>query len=207
MKKKIQLMIIHGGNAFRKHEDYLRDLRNRKVSLEKRVNWAGDYLEKKLGPDFQVIRPRMPKQDDAKYEEWKILFERYLPVLDKDIILVGCSLGGIFLARYLSENKISKNILGAFLVCPPFDKTHSSDDDLAGGFQLKSDISLIEKNCPNLTLMFSKDDDCVPVYHAEKYRSKLKKANIIIYESMNGHFNVPEFPEIIKMIKSLRKIS
>ena len=86
------------------------------------------------------------------------------------------------------------------MVCPPFDDTLPGDD-LDGGFELQSDLSLIEKNCGNITLMFSKDDDCVPVSHAEKYRAKLKDAEIIIYESKNGHFQVGEFPEIMEIIK------
>ncbi|MFH1030876.1 MAG: hypothetical protein V1770_06510, partial [bacterium] len=48
---------------------------------------------------------------------------------------------------------------------------------------------------------FSKDDKVVPIAHAEKYREKLKKAKIIIYKSKNGHFQVPKFPEIVRMIK------
>ncbi|MEK6903845.1 MAG: hypothetical protein AABW64_04330 [Nanoarchaeota archaeon] len=42
----------------------------------------------------------------------------------------------------------------------------------------------------------------VPVSHAEKFRKKLKNANIIIYESKNGHFKISEFPEIVTMIKN-----
>jgi predicted alpha/beta hydrolase family esterase len=72
---------------------------------------------------------------------------------------------------------------------------------LAGGFTIKSNLSLIEKNCKNIYLMFSEDDDVVPVSHAEKYRKKLKKAKIFIYKNKNGHFQVAEFPEIIRMIK------
>ncbi len=49
--------------------------------------------------------------------------------------------------------------------------------------------------------MFSKNDDCVPVSHAEKYRKKLKNANIIIYENKNLHFKIEKFPEIVEMIK------
>jgi len=49
--------------------------------------------------------------------------------------------------------------------------------------------------------MFSKDDDIVSVSHTEKYRKKLKNANIKIFENKNGHFNISEFPEIVKMIK------
>jgi predicted alpha/beta hydrolase family esterase len=76
---------------------------------------------------------------------------------------------------------------------------------MAGGFKLKADLSLLEKNSKNLYLLFSKDDDIVPVDHAKKYEKKLKKAKIIVYKSKNGHFKVSEFPEIIKMIKKDHK--
>ena len=66
---------------------------------------------------------------------------------------------------------------------------------------LKRDLSLIEENSKNLYLLFSKDDDIVPISHAEKYRKKFKNANIIIYKNKNWHFKVSRFPEIIKMIK------
>lgn len=200
MKNKTQILIIHGGETFRNQKDYLQYLKTRKISLEKRVNWAGDYLEKELGKEFQIIRPRMPLQENAKYEDWKIYFERYFPYLKDNIILIGNSLGGIFLAKYLSEHKFPKKILATYLVCAPFDDS-VKEEPLVGGFKLKSDLSLLEKNSQNLNLLFSKDDDVVPVSHAEKYREKLPQANIVIYKSKNGHFNVPKFPEIIMMIK------
>lgn len=201
MKKKTQILIIHGGMTFKNQKDYLYYLKTRKISLEKRISWAGDYLDKELGKNFEIIRPRMPLQDNAKYEDWKIHFERHFPYLRNNIILIGKSLGSIFLAKYLSENKFSKKILSTYLVCPPFDDT-CFEEDLVGGFNLKFDLSLIKKNSKNLTLLFSKDDDDVPVSHAEKYRNKLKNAKIIIYKSKNGHFKISKFPEIIKMIKN-----
>jgi predicted alpha/beta hydrolase family esterase len=199
--RKIQVLVIHGGMTFKNDKDYLHYLKTRKISLEKRVRWSGDYLRKSLGRKFEIIVPRMPLQDDAKYRDWKICFERYIPLLKNRFILIGSSLGGIFLAKYLSENKLPKKALSAYLVCPPFDNT-TPKEDLVGGFKLKANLSLIEKNCKNLYLLFSKDDDVVPVSHAEKYRKKLKNANIIIYKSKNGHFNVPKFPEIVKLIKA-----
>ena len=51
-------------------------------------------------------------------------------------------------------------------------------------------------------MMFSKDDEVVPVSHAEKFRKKLKNAKFIIYESKNGHFKISEFPEIVELIKT-----
>lgn len=199
MKNKPQILMIHGGMTFKNRKDYLHYLKTRSISLEKKKRWSTDYMDEKFGKKFQIIRPEMPLKQDAKYEDWKIHFERYIPYLRNNIILIGGSLGGIFLAQYLSENKFPKKILATYLVCPPFDGDLIGED-LVGGFKLKKDLSLLENNSKNLTLMFSKDDVCVPIDHAEKYRAKLKKAKIIIYKSKNGHFNISKFPEIVKMI-------
>ncbi len=196
MKKKTQILLIHGGETFTNKKDYLRYLKTRQISIGKKISWSGDYLDKELGKNFEIIRPRMPLQDDAKYSDWKIHFERHIPYLRNNIILIGNSLGGIFLAKYLSEHKFPKKILSTYLVCPPFDKKKGTS-----GFKLKSNLSLIEKNSKNIYLLFSKDDDVVPVSHAKKYANKLKSAKIIIYKSKNGHFRVSKFPEIVKMIR------
>ena len=201
MRKQIHILHIHGGMTFKNQRDYLRFLKTMKISLEKRISWTGEYLEKNLGKSFKVISPRMPLQDYAKYADWEIVFQRYLSLIKTPFILIGKSLGGIFLAKYLSEHKLSKKALSVYLVCPPFDNT-TQGEDLVGGFRLKKDISLIEKNCKNLYLLFSKDDNVVPIEHAQKYKTKLNKAKIIIYNSKNGHFNISKFPEIIKMIKN-----
>lgn len=205
MKK--QILFIHGGMTFKNRKDYLKYLKNREVELKKDKRWHREYFNEKLGENFEIIRPNMPLAENAKYEDWKIYFEKYIPFLRDNVILIGNSLGSIFFAKYLSENKFPKKILSTYLVCPPFDDT-CFEEDLVGGFKLKSDLSLIEKNSKNLTLMFSEDDDDVPVDHAEKYRKKLSpNAEIIIYKSKNGHFRISSFPEIVKMIKKdLNKI-
>jgi uncharacterized protein len=199
-KRKTQIFFIHGGMTFKNNKDYLKFLKTREISIEDKMRWSGEYLNEKLGKNFQIILPRMPSSDNAKYNEWKIHFERHFPYLKKNIILIGSSLGGIFLAKYLSENKFPKKILSTYLIGPPFDNSLSGED-LSGGFTLKSDLSKIEKNSKKITLMFSKDDPVIPISHSDKYKNKLKDAKIIIYKSKNGHFNISKFPEIIKMIK------
>lgn len=187
--------------TFKNKKDYLYFLKNREISIKKKKDWTADYLREKLGNRFEIIKPRMPLQDNAKYGDWKIHFERHFPKLRNNIILIGNSLGGIFLAKYLSENKFPKKILSTYLICPPFDNTLTGED-LTGGFNLKPNLSLIEKNSKNLYLIFSRDDNIVPVSHAEKYRKKLKNAKIITYKSKNGHFMISKFPEIVKLIKA-----
>ncbi len=206
MKGRTQIIIIHGGMTFKNKTDYLHYLKTREISIEEKIYWSNEYLKSRLGKDFEIVKPRMPLPDNAKYNEWKIHFERYFPYLRNNIILIGTSLGGIFLARYLSENKFPRKILSTYLICPPFDNTLTGED-LVGGFKLKSDLSLIEKNSKNLNLFFSRDDDVVPVSHAKKYQRRLRNARIIIYKSKNGHFKISKFPEIVRMIKEDLKSS
>jgi len=200
MNPKTQIFIVSGGMTFKSKKDYINFLQNRPISIEKTAGWTDEFLRQSLGQNFDIIKPRMPLQDNAKYNEWKIHFEKYILYLQDNLILIGSSLGGIFLAKYLSENKFPKKILSTFLIAPPYDNTLPGED-LVGGFRLKSDLSLLEKSSKNLHLMFSKDDETVPISHTKKFQKKLKYANFIIYESKNGHFRISEFPEIVEIIK------
>ncbi len=199
-KEKPQLFYIPGGNTFEEDKDYLNFLETRSISIDKEPKWWEDYLKAKLGEDFKIIKPRMPLQDRARYEEWKIHFERHFPQLKEDLVLIGESLGAIFLAKYLSENKFPKKIYKVYLIAPPFDNT-LPEDELSSGFELGSDLSMINENCKNIILLFSENDGCVPLSHSEKYREKLPEANIIVYNNIKGHFEISEFPEIIDMLK------
>jgi predicted alpha/beta hydrolase family esterase len=202
MRKKIQILIIHGGMTFKNDQDYLRYLKTKTISKEKRNSWKGEYLEHALSKGFEIISPQMPLKQNAKYRDWKIFFERNLELLGKNFILIGESLGGVFLAKYLSQNRLAVPALSTYLICAPFDDS-LPDEDLVGGFALtaKSNLSLIAENTKHLHLLFSKDDKVVPVSQAKKYKEKLKSADIVIFKSKNGHFKISKFPEIVKMIK------
>ena len=199
MKKKPQILYIHGAETFKNRKDYVHYLKTRDISIGKRKRWHGDYMDQKFGKRCEIIRPRMPMSENAKYSDWKIHFERYFPHIRNRVILIGGSLGGIFLAKYLSENKFPRKIRSVYLVCPSFDNSVPGYD-LVGDFTLGKNLSLLEKNARKLTLLFSKNDDVVPPAHAEKYARKLKHANIIIYKHIKGHFQIEKFPEIVRMI-------
>ena len=158
MKNKTQIFFIHGGMTFRNRSDYLHYLKNRNISIKKKIRWSDDYLDRKLGERFEIIRPHMPLSENAQYKEWRIFFERFIPYLRKNVILIGSSLGGIFLAKYLSEKKFPKKILSTYLICAPYDNSLKGED-LVGGFRLKSDLSMIEKNSKNLYLLFGQLPD------------------------------------------------
>ncbi|MDA3802755.1 MAG: alpha/beta hydrolase [Patescibacteria group bacterium] len=199
-KQKEQILYIHGGDTFKSRKDFLEYLKNKEVSLENPEIWSGDYLKESLKSDFEIIKPRMPLKENAKYGEWKIMFEKYLKLLNNNSVLIGYSLGGIFLAKYLSENIVNKKLKAVYLIGSPYNNDIPGED-LVGGFRLKSDLSLIYKNCSKTRFLFSSDDPVVPQSQVEKYRKKIKEADIYIIKKAAGHFRAEKLPELIKMIK------
>src|SRR3990167_84565 len=152
MKK--QVVVIHGGDTFETYEKYLDFLCNYEIdSLDyfKHKGWKS-ILQEKLGDDFEVIRPQMPNKINAKYLEWRIWFEKLVPLLNPEVILIGHSLGGIFLAKYLSENNFPKKIRGVFLVGAGSE----------GDFVAPKSFKQLEKQGGKIFLYHSKDDRIVP---------------------------------------------
>jgi uncharacterized protein len=195
MKK--QIFIVHGGEAHKTYEDYLVFLRNYKINLDK-VKFGGwkDNLQETLGEAYEVIYPRMENYHNAKYSEWKILFERFFPYFRDEIILIGNSLGSTFLAKYLSENVFPVKIKSVFLLAGPY------DDGYLGDFSLPDSLDNFSKQAERIFLFQSKDDPLVPLEEVEKYAQKLPKAEKIIFND-KGHFNLKEFPEFVEKLKSI----
>jgi len=201
MTKKTQLLYIHGGMTFKEKEDYINYLKTRSIYLDDFKVWSGDFIREALVNHCAIIGPKMPCKENAQYEEWKIHFEKHLEIMENDMVLVGWSLGGIFLAKYLSENKVNKNIISTYLIAPPFDNS-LREEGLSGGFELKDDLSFIKQNCNNINIWFSKDDEIIPIEHAKKYEDAIPSAKMRIFESKGGHFVVQEFPELTDAIKN-----
>ena len=199
---KQQIVIIHGGTPFDTYEDYLSYLKNQEISLDRlrpRKDWK-EALSRELGENFDILIPQMPSKINAHYKEWKIWLERIIPLLDKEIIFIGHSLGGIFLAKYLSENDFPKKIKATILVATPFDD-EKSERSLAD-FKLPSSLERFAKQGGKIYLMQSRDDPEVLLEQLEKYKQTLPNAKAMVFED-RGHFNQESFPEIIELIKTL----
>ncbi|MBU2219363.1 alpha/beta hydrolase [Patescibacteria group bacterium] len=201
MKK--QILIIHGGDTFDTYEEYLEFLKNDKLDFEKIMEegWK-DTLDDKFGEDFEVIYPEMPNSKNAKYTEWKILFEKLLPFLQNNLVLVGHSLGGIFLAKYLSENKFPKKILATYLIAAPYNDKDSEYS--LGDFILPDNLEKLERQGGKIFIYHSEDDPVVPFVDAGKYKESLPNAARVIFKDRE-HFTQEEFPELAKDIKNLYK--
>lgn len=197
---KTQIVIIHGGDTFETYEEYLSFLKDCQVDLDyiNKKGWKKS-LQEKLGNDFEVISPRMPNSSNAKYLEWKIWFEKFLPFLNDGVILIGHSLGGLFLTKYLSENIFPKKIERTLLIAAPFDAIDS--EYTLGDFSLPNELTKLQEQGGELYFYHSKNDPVVPFADLDKYKKELPAANFIVFED-RGHFTQEEFPEIVEKIKN-----
>jgi len=202
---KHQIIVIHGGDVFNTYEEYLVFLKSREIDFERyRTHWK-DWkatLDEKLGKEFEVILPTLPNKMNAKYLEWKIWFEKFVPYFEPEVVLIGHSLGGTFLAKYLSENDFPKKIRAAFLVAAPYDYDSRGGTNDLGDFALSKDLSKFNEQAGKIFIYHSKDDPIVPLTDSEKYKRSLPQAEMVIFED-KGHFNQTEFPELISNIKKL----
>jgi len=200
MKK--QVILIHGGSTFDTDEGYLLFLKNLKIDLNRyrRTKWSDSLRQELDSNKFDVLLPKMPNPMNAKYDEWRILFKKIASLLDNNVILIGHSLGAIFLVKYLSENKFPKNILATLLVSPPHDD--EGMEESLGSFVLPKNLDRLVKQGDKIFIYQSKDDLVVPYSHLGKYKKALP--NVVLREfKKRGHFDQPRFPELIKDIEGL----
>lgn len=178
MKK--QIVFIHGGDSFSNLVDFrthltrvpLRNLPGKQTSLHFTQTLAED-----LGDDYEVFMPTMPNKQNADFGEWSIWFERHLSYLRDDITLIGWSLGGMFLAKYLSENKLPVRVGKLVLLAAPCGYCQSEDGNDCGNFQFDPSIlQNIAQNTNQVFILHSKDDFVVPITAAYEYKIALPEA-------------------------------
>lgn len=198
---KKQIVVVHGGNTFDTYEEYLNYLKNYELNFDKlKAEGWKETLDEKLGEGFEVISPEMPNSANAKYSEWKIIFDKLIPFLEDTVVLMGHSLGGIFLAKYLSENSFPKKILATYLIAAPYDDKDSEDS--LGDFILPATLEKFKRQVGRIFIYHSEDDSIVPFVDFKKYTKALPKAEKNIFKT-NGHFMQEEFPELIESIQHL----
>ncbi len=196
-----QVIVIHGGNTYDSYEKYLSALRERTFDVEqmKSKGWKSSF-ELALGPAYEVIAPRMPLADNAKYSEWKIWFEKLLPYVADDAVFIGHSLGGIFLAKYFAEEEYPKRIGAILLIAAPYE---SDGEYSLVDFALPDDLSRLAAYGKRVHLYQSEDDVVVPFSNLESYKQMLPAATPHVFTD-RGHFLQEEFPELVQDILSLK---
>lgn len=193
-----QVCIIHGGTVFDSKQEYLDYLAAKEPVYERLLyspDWKPWLAQQLSGTD--VLMPSMPNTSCAEYDEWALWFRKIMPLLRPDAVLIGHSLGGIFLAKYLSEHTPSVPFAKLVLIAAPY--ADESTESLRG-FMFDSAAPLA-RAATEIHLFASEDDPVVPYAEVERYRRDLPGATLHRFTS-HGHFNQAEFPELLEVIRT-----
>lgn len=195
-----QIIVIHGGTTFKDYDSYLQSLSQKKLDINRFIytpKWK-EKLQDVLGNEYQVLLPSMPNSTNARYSEWKIWFEHISSLFAHDCIIIGHSLGGIFLAKYLSENTLPVKIKATILVAAPYDD--ESAEDLSD-FKIETLSDQLTEQAGRLVFINGLDDPVVPATEMKKYQRRLPNAEFIVLPAPD-HFVREKFPELIYLLKS-----
>lgn len=78
------------------------------------------YLRRQLGPEYPLQFPLLDDPDHPTWRRWKELLDTEFAALQHGSILIGHSLGGSVLLKYLAEVRPPVTLSGIFLVAIPF---------------------------------------------------------------------------------------
>ncbi|KKI90135.1 hypothetical protein WQ54_23855 [Bacillus sp. SA1-12] len=162
------------------------------------------YLQSALGPDHDLRKPELPNPENPEYELWKIKLEQELQMLKGDVILIGHSLGGSVLLKYLSEEGCNLEISGFFSIAAPY--WGINEDWQRDDFILSENFSTKLPLIPKMYLYHSRHENIVPFAHLEHYIQKLPESNIRVIEG-DSHLFQNGLPEFVKDIKNFTSTS
>ena len=191
-----QVWFFHGGESFSDYSTYLTHLKARNIDYDRLKNqkkwrtWIAEQI-----PEVDCLIPTLPNGDNAVYDEWKIIFEKFIPFFSDDVQLVGHSLGAMFLAKYLHEKRLEAPVRRIILVAPGYDKDNLED---YGSFKVDS-AKGVELSAQEIHLFHSKDDPAVPFSELAKFQSDIPSAIAHVFQD-RGHFVDSTFPELLEVI-------
>lgn len=160
-----------------------------------------ERLKDTLGPAYTIIAPDMPNPSNPSYAGWAEDIGISLSGVD-NVILIGHSLGGSILLKYLSEQHPKANVRALYIISSPlwgFDgEWHSDDFELKKGF---------DNNLPeigHLALYHSEEDSVVPLKHHTAYRRILDADETKIIKG-NSHSFPEGLPNLARSIQKLEE--
>ncbi len=158
--------------------------------------WLKGELEK-LG--CSVIVPDFPRSSTPRLDEWLTKFHKHNKEVDENAILVGHSLGCAFILSALEFRK--KPVKAAFFVAGFTGLLEDAElNPLIGEFSDRDfDWERIRGSCKRFYVINSDNDHYVPLENA--YQLALNLAVEVKVVKGGGHFNQPEFPELLDAVK------
>lgn len=166
------------------------------------------WLKTELRDDgISVKIPKMPNTNRPKIEEWNKYLAKVVGKPDENLFLIGHSIGGRLLLRYLEE--IDAKIGGAIIVASWLDKRvkpfklKSNAKMMAPWLDTPIDWKSIKRHANQFTAIYSDNDAYVPMSAAQMIRRKLNAKVVVLHNK--GHIDQTTSPPILKEIRKMLK--
>jgi uncharacterized protein len=165
--------------------------------------WLKQQLEKK---GYTVFVPQFPSPPiiPSKITEWFEVLKNYEQYINKDTILIGHSLGGVFTLRILE--KLEHTVKATFLIGAPIGVRPILNYDRDSSFSgFSFDWDAIKKNAGD-TVVFHSDND--PYVGLENGKQLAKNLGVKLSFVPNaGHFNAKAgYLKFEKLLEKVNKI-
>ena len=157
------------------------------------------YLQEQLGSNYEVLAPNMPAPEHPTYQAWKNQIEQELGKLNADVLLIGHSLGGSMLLKYLAEGTYQRPIAGMFLVAVPYWGKRDWEREYAVPDDFASHLPPIR----HLFLYHSRADEAVPFSSLLRYQEQLPQATVRVLDGKEHSFTegLPLLAQDIKLLE------
>ncbi|MBI4158858.1 alpha/beta fold hydrolase [Candidatus Woesearchaeota archaeon] len=167
------------------------------------------WIKKKLEDErFEVAVPEMPNTDEPKIDAWISKIESIVKNPDKNVTLIGHSIGCQAILRYLetlNKEVVKKVILVAPWMCldeKTIEEEGEEVKEIARPWvETPINWKKVKKHSDKFVCIFSDNDYYVPLSNQEMFKKELNAEIIIQHEK--GHFtkedNVKELPIILEL--------
>lgn len=169
-------------------------------------NWFPWLKEKLEAKDCRVFVPQFPSPpgEPASVAKWFEVLKDYNQHIDKDTILIGHSLGGVFTLRILEKLQVS--VKAAFFVGTPIGVKPILNYDRDNSFSgFSFNWSTIKKNANHFVVYQSDNDPYVSLGNGKQLAKKLGVKLTFIPNA--GHFNkkagYTAFDDLLKKLTPL----
>jgi hypothetical protein len=158
------------------------------------------YLKDSLGDEYNLLYPQMPNPENPEYTLWEVQLEKEFAALDGEVFLIGHSLGGSVLLKYLSEKRINRSISGLFIIAAPY--WGMDDDWQVHEYALPENFGAKLPQISHIFLYHSRNDEVVSSAHLWRYKEKLPMAITHILDGDEHIFN-NGLPKLVNDINGL----
>lgn len=154
------------------------------------------WLREELGDKYEIKFPVIEDPEAPDYSMWRTIFDEEFPSVRNGSILIGHSLGGSMLLKYLSENQVDCRIEGIFLVAAPYWGQENWEVD---EFRLKEGFTRDLLPVARIHLFHCKNDPIVPFEHMKLYKTVLPQAEIHAL-NCDDHSFANGLPELLEYL-------